>query len=257
MKNSEIRLAILISGGGTTAEAILSAVSTGELTGIIPAVVISSRINAAGIAKAMRFGMKVVVTDPAGKTSDEFASILLETCRNERVDFVSQNGWLPHTPAVFISEFQGRIVNQHPGPLDPGRVDFGGKGMFGARVTCARLAYCWITDSDYWTESTVHHVAEEIDMGAILQTAYLPIPRAPQKVTLADMQHDPSTLTETVKHVQDALLPLEHQNVISYLRAYVNNSVSPVSREKVLIPPGFEGIVADVKKLAAQLYPGG
>lgn len=48
MKESELRTALLISGGGTTAEAVIKATQRGELKGIQPVVVIASRPSAGG-----------------------------------------------------------------------------------------------------------------------------------------------------------------------------------------------------------------
>ncbi len=53
--------------------------------------------------------------------------------------FISGSGTTAE--AVIKACRRGRIINQHPEPLDPSRDDFGGKGMYGAWVSCARLIY--------------------------------------------------------------------------------------------------------------------
>src|SRR5437588_342377 len=69
----------------------------------------------------------------------------------------------------------GRIINQHPGPLDPGRPDFGGKGMFGRRVHAARLLFVNQTGHDFWTEATSQRVAENFNEGPVLNRKQLNI----------------------------------------------------------------------------------
>ena len=129
MTDGSIRFAMLISGSGTTAEAVLKAWRNGEIDSMLPVAVIASRSDALGIEKARALGVPTFVADN---------SILLPLLRQLRVDVGFQNGWLPLTPALMVRAYKGRIINQHPGPLDPaGPVDFGGHGMYGARVTAA------------------------------------------------------------------------------------------------------------------------
>lgn len=221
-----IRLAILISGSGTTAEAIVQA-------GIEPVVVIASRPDAPGIAKMQKLGFSVEVLDRPDR--------LLALLESAGAEVVSQNGWLPLTPANVITRFHGRIINQHPGPLDPGRIDFGGKGMYGKRVTCARIAYARVTGKDYWTESSVHHVTERFDEGPVIRIERLVFDE-----------------TSTTEQVARTLLPLEHKNVVAVLRQFVSSGSFPeFKRQKPLITPGNESLVSEVKKRAMQLFPNG
>lgn len=172
MRENEWRLALLISGSGTTMEAVIKAYQEKRLLGIRP------------------------------------------------VDLISQNGWMPLTPENVVKRYEGRAFNQHPGPLDPGRskFDFGGKGMFGSRVTCARVAFEWVVgEKNPWTEATTHYVTEKYDEGDLL----------------------------------------EHQNVIATLQAYAEGKQLGFRRTKPLIHQDQEQILFQAKKLAIKLFPGG
>ena len=76
-----------------------------------------------------------------------------------RIDLVVLAGYLKHIPASVIKTYHGRIINIHPGLLP----EFGGRGMYGARVHAAVLASGATT-----TGLTVHFVDDEYDHGPII-----------------------------------------------------------------------------------------
>lgn len=145
MIRDKLRLALMISGGGTTAREIIRACKDGRLPRVDPVCVIASTELAGGIKKAQEEGIAphdVIVLNPTNFNSPSlFAEAIIRSCRDRSVDLISQCGWIPKTPAEVIASFDGHMINQHPGPVDPGRPDFGGKGMFGRRVHCARLYF--------------------------------------------------------------------------------------------------------------------
>jgi folate-dependent phosphoribosylglycinamide formyltransferase PurN len=237
-----IRLAILLSGFGTTAGAILTACQKGTLIGIQPVVIISNRPEAQGLLKAKSFNIPIAVVNPKQ---------LLEILRSYKADIVSQNGWLPLTPPDVIAAYKGKIINQHPGPLDPGYSDFGGKGMYGKRVTAARIAYAWMSKGDYWTEATTHIVTAEYDKGQIIRTEKLSIPVVVNNITSRK-------IIDTTNEIAAKLLPLEHKNVLITLQEYVKNrKFSTLPRKKRLIPQANFEYAIKAKKLAAELFPKG
>jgi len=247
------KLAILISGSGSTAEAIIKTCQEKRLEGILPVVVISSRSDALGIQKAKNLGVKTLVVSPKDfRSKKEFGQRLLEILQKYKIDLVSQNGWLPLTPAVVIEKYQGRIINQHPGPLDPGRkFDFGGKGMYGARVMCARLAYEWLTkEENPWTEATVHFANEEYDKGELLRVEKMALPPFRGKF-------NEQILKEKTLEAQRRLLPLEHQNVIDGLKMLAEGKARGFRRKRPLIPRKNERILLKAKEIAFRLFPKG
>ena len=169
-----------------------------------------------------------------------FGEAIVKACKERSVNFIGQYGWHWLTPENVISEFEGRIVNQHPGPLDNGRPDFGGPGMFGLRVHAARLCFVRKVNRDFFTEATTHRVTPEFDKGAIVKRKVLAI--------LAE---------DTPESLQKRLLPIEWQTQIEALQDFANDTGQEWYRLAPLVRPDEEKILADCKQEAMRLYPEG
>lgn len=254
-----MKTALLISGGGTTAEAVIKAAHDKRFKKIEPILVIASRPDAGGIKKAQNLGVETHVINPADFSSPQrFNELLLKALLDRHIKLVSQNGWLPLTPANVVETYRKRIINQHPGPLDPGRdIDFGGRGMYGSRVTAARLAYLWATGDDRFTEATTHFVTEEFDRGEIIRAVRMNLPALSRIISIAEMTAKPQPLIEATAQVQAALLPVEHENVIQTLIDFENGEAYGHVRPAPLIPEKYYDILSEAKQLAIQLFPNG
>lgn len=249
-------VAILISGGGTTAEATIKACQGGQLIGV-NTVVISSNPNAKGNERVKRLGVIPYVIDRNKFSSkEEFDEELLKLLDKLQIDIVSLQGWLLIIPPTIIAKYKGKIFNQHPGPMDPGRPDFGGSGMSTPyRVNSARIAYIWATGEDPWTESDTHFVTEEFDMGDLTRTVKMPIPAKKEKVSIAELRKNPQELIQITREVQKEFYPVEHKNVIATIQMFVDGNVKPFKRKKPLIPKKNISILNEAKKLATELFP--
>lgn len=244
-RSSDARLAMLISGSGTTMKAIIEAIGRGELEGVVPACVISSDPDAGGIAKAVElldsYDNVVIIRRSKYRYRDDFGRAIVKACREYGADIIGQYGWLPQTPRVVIEAFPERMINQHPGPLDPGRPDFGGKGMFGRRVHCARLHFVrHIERRETWTEAIAQRVDPEFDRGAVIRRRRIDI--APE---------------DDVESLRLKLLPVEYAVQIDALRDMVTGQVFRVGLPDILVRPEEEGILAEAKALAIETYPQG
>lgn len=239
-----MRIALLISGNGTTAEQILRAVSSGTLKNIEPALVISSRADAPGIERAVNAGVpksEVVVIARSGFPDESaFGEAIITACAARGIEFIGQYGWMTKTPANVIARFRDMIVNQHPAPLDSGRPDFGGKGMWGKRAVCARLLFARRVNRAFWTEATCHRVAAEYDQGAVVKAAKVPI--LPE---------------DDADSLYARLYPAEYETQIAALRDFADGAVKEIIRDEPLVRPGEEAILAECKKEAISLYPHG
>lgn len=239
-----MKIALLISGGGTTMAAIISACQNGTLKNVTPSLIIASREDAGGIEKARNLGIKdedIVIINPKNfKNKEEFGQAILRECRKRNIDFIGQYGWLAMTPENVINTYKNMIVNQHPGPLDSGRPDFGGVGMYGMRVHQARLCFVQKTQRNFWTEATAHRVTAKFDEGAVLKRIQVPI--------LED---------DTAESLQARVLPVEHQVQIELLKDFSEGKVEEFHRETPLFLPGEESILDECKHLAIKLYPNG
>jgi len=239
-----MRIAMLISGGGTTMAAILTAIKEGQLINVEPVLVIASKAKAGGIEKALKLGMAekdiIVVRPKDFATREEFGQKIIDECKNRNAEFIGQYGWLCLTPENVVKEFEGMIVNQHPGPLDPGRPDFGGKGMFGRAVHAARLEFVTKTNRAFWTEATAHRVTAEYDQGAVLNIVKVPINKG-----------------DDAEKLQARVLPFEYEAQIKTLQDFADGNVKEIIRAEPLVRPEEYGVLEECKKLSIEMFPNG
>ena len=145
-----VRVAVLVSGGGTNLQALLDALRQSPLARVTH--VISSRPEAGALDRARRAAVPAtVLRDP-----DDAAELLAALGDAQLVVLA---GYLKLVPAAVVSRFRGRMINIHPALLP----DFGGPGMYGQRVHRAVLA-SGATESG----ATVHLVDEVFDRGEII-----------------------------------------------------------------------------------------
>jgi formyltetrahydrofolate-dependent phosphoribosylglycinamide formyltransferase len=152
-----IRLGVLISGGGRTLMNILDCIRKGRLNAEV-SVVISSRSDVAGVEKAEKAGLKVVIIRKKEYPDiDQFSKRIEEELVAANAELVVQGGWLClwKIPGRFVN----RVMNIHPALLP----SFGGQGMWGHHVHEAVLkAGCKVSGC------TVHFCTDEYDSGPII-----------------------------------------------------------------------------------------
>jgi phosphoribosylglycinamide formyltransferase-1 len=159
-----LRLAVLLSGEGTSLENLFEKIDAGELPAEV-AVVIASKADAGGLARARRRGVPAVAV-PRKQYPDvaAFNDRLHEILAEHPVDLVAHLGFL--SPFLSRGRFDGRVLNTHPA-LVPA---FSGKGFYGHRVHEAVLARgCKVSGA------TVHLCDDEYDHGPILLQEAVPV----------------------------------------------------------------------------------
>ena len=149
------RIAVLASGRGSNLQAIVDHFDNiaRERVGKV-VLVASNRPDSPALIRAATASIDIASFD----ASDDGRE-LLELLRGFRVDLVVLAGYLKRIPAIVIREYAGRILNIHPALLP----DFGGEGMYGARVHEAVIA-----SGAKETGVTVHLVDDEYDRGPIV-----------------------------------------------------------------------------------------
>ena len=182
-----VRVAVLVSGGGTNLQALLDALNGAEppLPQPPPPArvgrVVSNRPDAGALERARRAGVPTgVLADPA-----DAAQVIAAL---GDADLVVLAGYLKLVPAAAVARFRWRMINIHPALLPA----FGGPGMFGHRVHEAVLA-----NGAKVSGATVHYVDEQYDRGPII--AQWPVP------VLAD--DTAATLAARVLAAEHRLLP--------------------------------------------------
>lgn len=171
----KFRLAVMISGGGTSLQNLIDRIRDGRLPGVEIAVVISSRSEVAGVARAEAAGLPVDVIRvkdvPDVKNFSDHIALTLDVYAP---DLVVQAGWLCYwmPPAKWL----GRVINIHPALLPK----YGGKGFYGSHVHEAVLAA-----GEAETGATVHLVDHEYDHGKIISQRKCPVQPGDTVETLA------------------------------------------------------------------------
>lgn len=152
-----LRIAVLISGGGTTLKNLLDKVDSGELELDIP-IVISSNPEAGGLRYAKDTQIPTAVVEPAKFESvDKFSAAVFGPCRTAHVDYIVMGGFLKLV--TIPDDFQNRVINIHPS-LIPNHC---GKGFYGSRVHASVLAA-----GDATSGCTIHFVDNQYDHGPII-----------------------------------------------------------------------------------------
>ncbi|MDR1600620.1 MAG: phosphoribosylglycinamide formyltransferase [Oscillospiraceae bacterium] len=156
-----IKIAVLVSGGGTNLQALMDAENPfGRIE-----LVIASRGGVHALERARSAGIPTRVVSRK-KLGDAFAGKMLETLGEFRIGLVALAGYLTILPPEVVGAYAGRIVNIHPALLP----SFGGKGFYGLKVHEAALAR-----GVKVTGATVHLVTEEPDGGPILAQKAVPV----------------------------------------------------------------------------------
>lgn len=162
--SSRPRLAILGSGRGSNARAILSAVADGRIDAEI-AVVICDVPNAGIFDIAAEYGLPTLLIDPGTKKHGHLTDAALKELTDRlaalSIDVIACAGFMRILREPLLSRFSGRILNLHPSLLP----------KFPGLHTAERALEAGETESG----CTVHLIDAGIDTGPILKQARVPI----------------------------------------------------------------------------------
>ena len=160
MGTSQLRLAVLVSGGGTNLQAIIDAIAAGDITNTRIVAVISNNADAYALKRAGDAGIESHCVSPKDyKDREKYNEALLETLNSCQPDLIVLAGFLVVIPPQVVSAYANRIINIHPSLIP----SFCGKGFYGLKVHEAVLER-----GVKVTGATVHFVDEGTDTGPIL-----------------------------------------------------------------------------------------
>ncbi|MCI5874868.1 MAG: phosphoribosylglycinamide formyltransferase [Clostridiales bacterium] len=155
-----LKVAVLVSGGGTNLQAILDAMDSGKITNAKVSVVISNNKNAYALERAKKHGIEALCISPKDfEDRAAFNQAFLEKLNSYQVDLVVLAGFLVVLPEAMIKQYRNRIINIHPSLIP----SFCGKGYYGLAVHEGALAR-----GVKVTGATVHFVDEGTDTGPII-----------------------------------------------------------------------------------------
>jgi phosphoribosylglycinamide formyltransferase-1 len=155
-----LKLAVLVSGGGTNLQAIIDAIADGRIQNAAIEIVISNNKNAYALTRAENAGIPAKCISPKDYPDREaFNEALLEALIASGADLVVLAGCLVVIPEKIVDHFTNRIINIHPSLIP----SFCGKDYYGLKVHEGVLER-----GVKVTGATVHFVDKGTDTGPII-----------------------------------------------------------------------------------------
>ena len=155
-----LKLAVLVSGGGTNLQAIMDGIASGSITNAKIVTVISNNKNAYALTRAEQAGIPASCISPKDYADREaFHEALLKALVESDADLIVLAGCLVVIPEMIIDRFPNRIINIHPSLIPA----FCGTGYYGLKVHEAALAR-----GVKVVGATVHFVDKGTDTGPII-----------------------------------------------------------------------------------------
>ena len=169
---NRVPFAVLISGRGSNMEAILQASKDPAYPGK-PVLVLSNRPDADGLAIAKAMGVATASVDHRTFNGDReaFERAMDRELKTAGTSCIALAGFMRILTPWFVHQWRGRLVNIHPSLLP----------KYPGRNTHARA----LEAGDHQSGCTVHHVCDEVDAGAIIDQASVPIKDGDTAETLA------------------------------------------------------------------------
>ena len=155
-----MRIAVLVSGGGTNLQAIIDAIASGKITNTEIALVISNKEGAYALRRAEQAGIKGIVISPKQYADKEaYSQDMIKTIKDAGCELIVLAGFLVVLPESFVNAFEGKIINIHPSLIP----SFCGDGFYGLKVHEKALER-----GVKVTGATVHYVDSGTDTGPII-----------------------------------------------------------------------------------------
>ncbi len=201
---TKIRLAVLLSAGGTTLQNLIDRIRQGSLDAEI-VLVISSQTSVFGLVRAQQAGFQTeIVTRKASGNRAAFGERIFELIRAARADLVCLAGFLELLPIP--PDFTHKVINVHPSLIPA----FCGKGFFGHHVHQAVLdAGVKITGC------TVHFADNQFDHGPIILQRTVPVldQDTPETLAARVQQQEHEAFPEAIRLFAEQRLEVRGQRV--------------------------------------------
>ena len=159
-KNEKIKIAVLVSGGGTNLQALIDACNAKIINSASIKLVISNNPTAYALERAARASIQsVVVSKKDYPSQNKFEQAIKSHLEKNKIDLIVLAGFMNILSEDFTKSYPERIINVHPSLIP----SFCGKGFYGIKVHEAALEY-----GVKVTGATVHFVNEIPDGGKII-----------------------------------------------------------------------------------------
>jgi formyltetrahydrofolate-dependent phosphoribosylglycinamide formyltransferase len=203
MPDKRLKIAVLISGNGTTLQHFIDEADSGALAVDIVQV-ISSRPAAGGLQRARQAGIPAQVVESSAEAAG-FSQQISELVARSEAELVCMAGFLRMW--IIPPEFDGRVMNVHPALLPA----FGGKGYYGAHVHRAVIeAGCRISGC------TVHFADNQYDHGPIIlqRGVRVQLDDTPETLARRVMRKEKIAYPEAIRLFADGRLRIDGRRVM-------------------------------------------
>lgn len=155
-----LKIAVLVSGGGTNLQAIIGAVADGKIKNTEIALVISNKPGAFALERAEKSNIPAVCINPKDYADkDAYDTAMLSALSEAGTQLVVLAGFLVVLSLRFVKAYEGKIINIHPSLIPA----FCGDGFYGLKVHEKALER-----GVKVTGATVHFVDDGTDTGPII-----------------------------------------------------------------------------------------
>ena len=155
-----LKIAVLVSGGGTNLQALIDAEKRGEIGSGKISLVVSSKPDVYALQRAEQNGIpSKVLSRKEYSSACDYSKALADLLTKEKIDLVVLAGFLTIIDEQVYQKFPNKIINVHPALIP----SFCGKGYYGLKVHEAALE-----KGVKISGATVHIVTPECDAGPII-----------------------------------------------------------------------------------------
>ena len=206
MPSEKFKLAVLVSGRGSNLQAIIDSIEKNNLAAEI-SLIMSNVSDAYALQRGKKHGLESIFLDPKSFSSrDDYEKQMIELLQTKSIDLVCLAGFMRILGKKFIEAFSGKIINIHPSllPAFPG-LNVQEKALQHG----VRFSGC-----------TVHFVNEEVDGGAIISQAVVPILDADDTQSLSDriLEQEHIIYPEAIRLVIEDRLEFSGRRVVRKTR---------------------------------------
>ena len=206
MPSEKFKLAVLVSGRGSNLQAIIDNIEENNLAAEI-SLILSNVPDSYALQRGKKHGLESIFLDPKSFSSrDDYEKQMIELLQTKSIDLVCLAGFMRILGKNFIKAFSRKIINIHPSLLP---------AFPGLNVQEKALQY-----GVRFSGCTVHFVNEEVDGGAIISQAVVPILDADNTQSLSDriLEQEHIIYPEAIRLIIEDRLEFSDRRVVQKTR---------------------------------------
>lgn len=227
-----LKIAVLASGDGSNFQAIVDKIKNGALDAD-PRLLICNRPGAGVIKRAVDLNVPCLVLDHTDKnaypTRLEFDRAMIAAIRDSGAEWIVLAGYMRLLSSEFLAAFSGRVINVHPAllPAFPGLDGSADAIDYGVKIAGV----------------TVHFVEEEMDSGAVIIQAAVPVAAADTQGSLLERIHslEHRIYPQALQWIAEGRLGRAKKNSRTIVLKASNRKAAPLEAGCLISPALEEG----------------